>query len=262
MGLNFLKERANTGYASGASGRPYTFKLEDTGKRYHIGFLHPFNSEIRIHYKKGSAPIFCNKLYYTDEEVKEAKKNKVVLCEECNQDSETYAGKKNTPQCIMLALGYVVEHATPIGGQPVKGKKASGGEFEESPIKIIAVPAGKGRINLKGLEEGIGDGDFMDKFWKFEKDASAGYLAPAPVDIKKLGKDFDMEAFKAVKAEYAKKSDAEIFSICLSGYANVKWEHPDFVANGLVNPFPDDSPSTGESQATVDNSDLDKANID
>lgn len=257
MPLPFLTERANN-YSSGQSGRLYSFKLEDTGKKYHVGFLSPHVTEVRLHYEEGSAPVFCEQQYYSPEEVKKAKEEKKVLCKLCAEQSKKFPTRKNTPSLHLVAVGYVIEHA-PLNGVPVKGtKKNGGGEFDENPEKLIVISGGKGKINLKHINEGILDGDFMEKFWRFERDPQSGYIPPNAVDDKKLGK-YDKEAFQAARAKWAEKSEAEVYSILLAGYANVKWDHPDFVKNGLKNPYPDDAPPADDGGDAAEAADVPEA---
>lgn len=225
MPIDFLTTRANEGYSGQTDGRPFSFKMEDTGKKYHIKFLNSAAMEVRIHYQANSAPVFCNLQYF-------AKDDPEASCVECDKPNLKYPGRPNKPQLVKLAMGYCLEFV---------GAKVPGKEFEENPIKVIGVPAGKGKCNFKFLDEGIADGDFTEKFWRFEKTADA-YVPPTAVDDKKLPK-YDKDLLAAALAEWGSKSDEEIASIVIGGYANIKWEHPSFKSNGLKDPFPQGVPA-------------------
>lgn len=254
--MNFIQRRSDENFKMMATGKRgiWGFQLRETNKKKHVAIVDKRFLEVRIHYVKGTPPTLCNMMYFDKDDPN-------AVCELCDRENPKYPGKKTIPSRVRLYLGYVFE----LFGQ--KGKSKAGNEYEENPLKVISVPSGKKGINFKPFDNALNDDVLLEEVFVFENDAEAGFVVPEKATLKKLGQQFDLTLPDPLRAEYAQKADADIFSILIAILANVKWDHPDFVEAGLKDPNPpeeatpaaaDEGERNEHGQLPVSSADLDE----
>ena len=223
--MNFIQKRTvenfkRQNYVIGLQ----TFRMKDKNKKYHVQLVSPVSQDLRVHYIKTLPPSACNLIYFDEDD---PNKN----CQLCDMPHPKY--KTQPAWLVRMYIGYCFEL---LGTKDVTKK---GSEYEVNPLCIIVVPGnGKGR-NFKPFNDAIEEGELLESIWNFEDSTElGGFVTPSKASVKKLGEQFDLDVVKQLQAEWAQKTDQEVQSIMLSAWANVKWDHPDMVASGFVNPYP------------------------
>lgn len=246
---SFLETRSseNFKFPASAKNQIYGFALKEENKRFHVAPLSPVTLKLRVHYVRGQAPTICQMIFFD-------KDDPDATCPECEKPNLKYPGKPCLPTHVLMFLGYVYE----LKGK--KGRSKNGNEFEESPVKVIAVPSGRKQANWGTIESAIDvDGDFMECVWRLvnaNEGDKKGFQPPDKVAsaaaLKKLGEQFDLHACDEDKAKWAEETSEKIQSILMASVSGIPWVHPDMVEAGYANPYPkeEEGASTGSQDAS------------
>lgn len=250
----------NSGFAGRAGAKsPTKFKPRgaNTGiwklqlsldKPVHGAPLTPATIDLDLHFpKKGSGEgmTVCNKMYFSLDDPDR-------FCEKCEELNRF--GDKDRPSTYRLGLFYIFESVN----QVYTNKK--GEETPENPCKVVEMPAGGyKKPNFQLLNEKTEEESFMDEIWKFqikeedvinkktgETNRRKVFQMPSTATLKTLKKLYDPEVPKEVTERFSSLTRGEALGLILasSGYANIQWEHPDIVSEGIVRPEPVESTKT------------------
>jgi hypothetical protein len=174
---------------------------------------------LKVHVIMGTGTsALCDKMY----------SDSMGICTRCEEPSPFGGENGNFASKVLVFPGYVLDH---VDKERVSKK---GTPYKENPIKVIEVPGGKEQFNWRKFDKSYKeDGDFLDKIWTLTK--VKGGLDVDTIPWSKLGNQVK-EVPAAIKNRFNSMSPSEIIAFCLSAYTNVKWDHPDFVKDGIVMP--------------------------
>ena len=172
--------------------------------------------QFKTHFRKGEAAYLCDKSYSDGQ-----------YCAECEKTSSF--GGQNFPTTTLTFPAYVLD----LKGETYTSKSGSTGP--ENPEKLIEIPSGKKQLNWDLFQETFYEDEFMSTIWKIKK--TDGGLSIQKADIKKLGNQLDLDVPQEVLDKYNGLTRGQKLGICLSVYQNVKWDHPDLIADGIVSPY-------------------------
>lgn len=212
--------------------------IPEEGKPYRVSWLITLDDtlELATHFVSGAPSRLCNCMYDGEDD-----------CEDCNQINKF--GNPNNPSYTIPMIGYVHD---------LVGKKrtsAKGKEYDENPVKLIEIPAGKNQVNWDRIKEYHSEGLLLEDVWVIERGKE-----PSLADPRLLAKEGSFEVPAEIRELYSNMSAGEKLGNILVAYGNLKKNHKDFVSMGVV--FPADPTTEKPKTDTVEDLDTDHLDED